>query len=253
MKIYQGLAQPGVIAALGSALLFGASTPLAGILLHSVSPWMLAGLLYLGSGIGLALYRYFSAATKVRLKAEEISWLAGAMLAGGVFAPVLLMFGLAQMQISSASLLLNTEGIFTSLLAWVVFRENVSKRIATGMAFILTGAILLSWSPEARITDFWPSLLVLGACLCWGIDNNLTRKLSLLDSTWVAMVKGSVAGCINLSLALLLGEAFPPLLTLFIGMTVGFFAYGISLSLFVTALRYLGTARTGAYFSFSPF
>lgn len=244
---------PGVAAALGAALLFGAGTPLAKALLQEIGPWTLAGLFYLGSGVGLTLWRLTTRAAPVRLAGSEVGWLAGAILAGGVVGPVLLMFGLTGMPASGASLLLNAEGVFTALLAWFAFRENFDRRIALGMAAIAGGAILLSWPGEARFAGAWPALAILGACLSWGIDNNLTRKVSLSDATWIASVKGLAAGSVNLALALIVGDAFPPPSSAALAAAVGLLSYGISLALFVVGLRHLGTARTGAYFSVAPF
>ncbi|WP_353621714.1 DMT family transporter [Sphaerotilus uruguayifluvii] len=240
-------------AALLAAALFGASAPLAKALLTGVGPWMLAGLLYLGSGLGLMLLRFVRRSPSARLERGEWPWLAGAVLAGGVVGPVLLMFGLSGMPASGASLLLNAEGVFTALLAWFAFKENFDRRIALGMVAIVAGAVVLSWPGEARIGSVWPALAVLGACLAWGLDNNLTRKVSLADATWVAMVKGLAAGSVNLVIALTLGASLPAPGALLGSAVLGFFAYGISLTLFVVALRHLGTARTGAYFSVAPF
>jgi drug/metabolite transporter (DMT)-like permease len=237
-----------------AALLFGAAAPLAKLLLLQVSPWLLAALLYLGSGLGLALLRRLRREPPVRLPAGEARWLAGAVLAGGVLGPVLLMLGLAALPASQASLLLNGEAVLTALLAWCVFRENVDRRIALGMAAIVAGGLVLAW-PHAGVAagaahGAW---LVLGACLAWAIDNNLTRKVALADASWIAMVKGLVAGTVNLVLALGLGAAWPPLASIGAAALLGFFSYGLSLVLFVLGLRSLGTARTGAYFSLAPF
>ena len=253
MNWKEGIRQPGVAAALAAALLFGAATPLAKWMLDSVSPWLLAGLLYLGSGIGLTLYRRLMRAPAVRIPRDELPWFAGAIAAGGIAGPVLLMIGLTGIPASGASLLLNAEGVFTALLAWFVFRENFDRRIALGMGAIAAGAVVLSWPGEARFTGLWPALAVLGACFAWGVDNNLTRKISLADATWIAAVKGLVSGTVNLILALLLGAAMPALPHLAGAMLLGFLAYGVSLALFVVGLRHLGTARTGAYFSVAPF
>jgi drug/metabolite transporter (DMT)-like permease len=253
MNWKHGLRQPGVLAALGAALLFGCGTPLAKWLLSSVNPWLLAGLLYLGSGAGLSLYRLARAVPPVRLPLVEWRWLAGAILAGGVVGPVLLMFGLTGMPASGASLLLNAEGVFTALLAWFAFGENFDRRIALGMAAIVAGAVVLSWPGETRFSSAWPALAVVGACLAWGIDNNLTRKVSLADATWIAAIKGLSAGSVNLALAFSLGATWPPFANLVGSMLVGWLAYGVSLALFVVGLRHLGTARTGAYFSVAPF
>lgn len=248
-----GLRRPGVLAALGAALLFGAGTPFAKLLLASVNPWLLAALLYLGSGIGLTLYRQLRHSPAVSLPTGEWPWLLGAIFAGGVVGPVLLMFGLTGMPASGASLLLNAEGVFTALLAWFAFRENFDRRIALGMLTIVAGAVVLSWPRHLVLADLWPGLAVLGACFAWGIDNNLTRKVSLSDASWIASIKGLVAGTVNLILALWIGAALPSLPSIAAGLVLGLLAYGVSLSLFVLGLRHLGTARTGAYFSVAPF
>lgn len=243
----------GVQAALLSAVLFGAGTPVAKLLLESVSPWMLAGLLYVGSGIGLTLFRLVRRSARVRLARRDLLPLAGAILLGGVVGPVLLMFGLASTPASGASLLLNAEGVATALVAWFVFRENFDRRIAIGMAAIVAGAVVLSWPGNAEFASVLPSLAILGACLAWGLDNNLTRMVSLTDATWIAATKGLVAGPVNLVIAFALGAQLPPLLNVGGAMLVGLFAYGVSLVLFIVALRYVGTARAGAYFSIAPF
>jgi drug/metabolite transporter (DMT)-like permease len=243
----------GVQAALAAAILFGAGTPIAKLLLGSVSPWMLAGLLYAGSGIGLGLYRLIARPGRVRLARRDLLPLAGAIGFGGVLGPVLLMFGLSAMPATGASLLLNAEGVFTALLAWFVFKENFDRRVALGMAAIVVGAIVLSVPTGAELGSVWPSLAILAACLSWGIDNNLTRRISLTDASWLAAVKGGVAGPVNLAIAFLLGAQLPSALHVGGAMVVGFFAYGVSLVLFIVAMRHLGTARAGAYFSIAPF
>ena len=189
----------------------------------------------------------------VSLPSSEWPWLLGAICAGGVVGPVLLMFGLTGMPASGASLLLNAEGVFTALLAWFAFRENFDQRIALGMLAIVIGAVILSFPKQMALAGLWPGLAVLGACFAWGIDNNLTRKVSLSDASWIASIKGLVAGTVNLLLALWLGAALPSAFTIGAGLVLGFLAYGVSLSLFVLGLRHLGTARTGAYFSVAPF
>lgn len=243
----------GVVAALGAAVLFGAGTPAAKLLLGPISPWLLAALLYLGSGLGLLAYRIVVRAQRVKPARGETKWLAGAILFGGVIGPVLLMVGLARMPASAASLLLNAEGVFTAVLAWFVFRENFDRRIALGMVLIVAGAVVLSWQHEVRWGDVAPALAVLGACLAWGIDNNLTRKVALADATYIAMVKGLAAGTVNLVLAVISGASLPSPAPTLAAAGLGIASYGASLALFVVALRYLGTARTGAYFSTAPF
>jgi len=248
------LAMPvGIKAALLAALLFGAATPLAKLFLADNSPWMLAGLFYLGSGIGLSLYRRITGAARVVLPAAERIWFGGAIVAGGIVAPVLLMLGLSHMAAAGASLLLNAEGVFTAVLAWCVFKENVDRRIVFGMLAIVAGTVILSWPQQATLSAEWPALAILAACLAWAIDNNLTRKVSLNDATWVASVKGLIAGSTNLLLASAAGAALPAWPVIGSAMLLGLLAYGVSLALFVVALRHLGTARTGAYFSIAPF
>ncbi|MBP2150949.1 drug/metabolite transporter (DMT)-like permease [Xanthobacter flavus] len=246
----------GIALALISAGLFGASTPLAKLLLGAIDPWMMAGLLYLGAGAGLAAVHLSRAALRLPaveapLRRTDVPWLALVILAGGVLGPLLLMFGLARTDGASASLLLNLEGVATMAIAWIAFREHVDRRLLLGALAILAGAALLSW--QGRATLDVGAALIAGACLCWGVDNNLTRKLSSADPVQIAMLKGLIAGTINLVIALGHGAAFPSDAAIAAAAVVGFFGYGVSLALFVLALRHLGTARTGAYFSLAPF
>jgi len=248
---------PGVPLALGSAVLFGASTPLSKLLLGSVDPWLLAGILYLGAGIGLAIVQLARNAIglpspEASLQRRDVPWLAAVVLTGGVMGPLLLMLGLAQTSASTGSLLLNLEGVATMSIAWIVFRENVDRRLLIGAAAIFLGAVVLSWQGGSFGLDVG-GLLIAGACLCWGIDNNLTRKLSAADPVQIAMIKGLVAGTTNLVLALLLGAQLPAFGAAAAGAVVGFFGIGVSLVMFVLGLRHLGAARTGAYFSMAPF
>ena len=247
---------PGISLALLSAALFGASTPFAKLLLGAVDPWVLAGLLYLGAGLGLAAAHLSRSALNLTpaeapLRRSDLPWLAAVVAAGGLVGPVLLMFGLARTDAAGASLLLNLEGLATMGLAWLVFRENVDRRLLLGAFAILVGAAVLSWRGGASLD--WGALLIAGACLAWGIDNNLTRKLSAADPMQIAMVKGLAAGSVNLVLAVAQGAVLPEPGTIIAAGIVGFFGYGVSLLLFVLGLRHLGTARTGAYFSVAPF
>jgi drug/metabolite transporter (DMT)-like permease len=249
---------PGAPLALGSAALFGASTPFAKMLLGAgISPWLLAGLLYLGSGVGLAIFygaRKIAgiASTEAPVRRSDLPWLGLTILSGGVIGPVLLMLGLFQTPASTAALLLNLEGIATMAIAWVVFRENADRRILMGAAAILGGATLLSWNGGAAPIG-WGALFVAGACLAWGIDNNLTRKVSNADPVQIAAAKGLVAGATNIGLAFAAGAALPNIPLIAGAAAIGFLGYGVSLVLFVLALRHLGSARTGAYFSTAPF
>lgn len=245
-----------VLYALVAAALFGASTPLAKLLGVDTPPILLAGLLYLGSGVGLTLVRLVRDRGWQRpgLPAGEWPWLLGAILFGGVLAPVALMFGLTRTAGASASLMLNLESVLTAVLAWVVFKENADRRIVIGMVAIVLGGVVLSWPQETTTAHDWIGpLAVAFACLCWAIDNNLTRKVSASDALFIAGSKGLAAGVVNGGLALAIGSQLPALGTLGSILLVGFLGYGVSLVLFVLALRGLGSARTGAYFSTAPF
>lgn len=250
---------PGVISAISAGVLFGASTPLAKSLVHGIDPWMLAGLLYLGSGIGLGIYRalrWFLRAPRADNRGQRGAdrwWLAAAIGAGGIFAPVLMMYGLSATAASSASLLLNLEGVFSILIAWFVFRENFDRRVALGVLAITAGALLLSVNGSLTWGNAVGPAAIAGACLAWALDNNLTRKVALNDVTQIAMLKGLAAGSVNVAIAAALGRAAPSAGAALAAGAVGLGGYGLSLVLFVMALRHLGTARTGAYFSIAPF
>lgn len=248
---------PGVPLALASAALFGALAPLSKLLLGAVGPFMLAGLMYLGAGLGLAAYRFFrgafvEASGEAQLRRADLPWLAVAIAMGGVAAPVLLMLGLARTTASSAALLLNMEGLATMAIAWVVFRENVDRRLMVGAFAILTGAALLSWNGQGASLDSG-SLLVIAACVAWGVDNNFTRNISAADPVVIAMLKGLIAGGVNVAIALMSGEAFPDAVAIAAAAVVGLLGVGVSLVMFILALRHLGSARTSAYFSLAPF
>lgn len=245
-----------VIYALLAAALFGASTPFAKLLVDALSPVLLAGLLYLGSGIGLTLVRLIRDRgwTGSGLAACEWPWLLGAIFFGGVIGPVALLFGLMHTSGSTASLLLNLEAVLTAALAWFVFKENADRRIVLGMAAIVAGGLVLSWPTGETGASHWIGpILISVACLSWAIDNNLTRKVSTSDALFIACSKGVIAGTVNTLLAVSMGALWPDQVTMLSVMTVGLLGYGFSLVLFVLALRGLGTARTGAYFSTAPF
>jgi len=248
---------PGIAYALLGAALFGASTPIAKLLVGEIGPVMLAGLLYAGSGLGLGLWlavrgSLSRAAERPRFAPGDYKWLAGAVILGGVIGPALLMLALAASSASSVSLLLNLESVFTALLAWFVFRENFDRRLILGMSLIVCGGVILGLRPGETAAS-WPGLAVAGACLCWALDNNLTRKISAGDSVKIAGVKGLAAGTVNLCAAAAFGATLPAPEITAAAALVGLLGYGVSLALFVVALRQLGTARTGAYFSTAPF
>lgn len=248
---------PGVPLALGAAVLFGAAAPLSKLLTGTVDPWLLAGILYLGAGSGLVVVRMGRRAIglpsqEAPLRRGDLPWLAAVVLFGGLLGPLFLMFGLSLTSAASGSLLLNLEGLATMAIAWLVYRENVDRRLLLGAGAILAGAVLLAWNGQGVSLDYGGALIA-AACLCWGIDNNLTRKISAADPVQIAMIKGLAAGATNIALALWLGASFPPLADIAAGGAVGFLGVGVSLVMFMLGLRHLGTARTGAYFSLAPF
>jgi drug/metabolite transporter (DMT)-like permease len=243
--------------ALAAAALFGASTPFAKRLIVDLHPVLLAGLLYLGSGLGLSLARIArdGGLKPSGLPKNQWPWLLAAVFFGGVLGPVALMWGLLSTGGATASLLLNLEAVLTAVIAWVVFKENADRRIVLGMLAIVAGGIALAWpaAPTGPTSSGMGPVLVGFACLCWAIDNNLTRKVSASDALFIAASKGLIAGAVNTLLAIALGATLPGVAAIASTMGVGLLGYGISLVLFVLALRGLGTARTGAYFSTAPF
>ncbi len=249
-----------VVLALLSAGLFGVSTPAAKALLGAIDPAILAGLLYCGAGIGIGVLRRVlkarlvgSQTAEAALTRKDVPWLAGAIVAGGIAGPILLMVGLARTDAATASLLLTMEGVATALLAWYVFHENVDRRIAAGMACLVTGAMVLAWTGTPTLAALLGPVAILAACLAWGLDNNLTRKVSLADPLQIVELKGLIAGPVNLVIGLAAGADIPTITPTAIAGVVGFLGYGVSLALFILALRDLGTARTGAYFATAPF
>ena len=246
----------GLVAALLSALLFGATTPIAKQLLVGANPLLVAGLLYVGSGVGVGLLRLAGSRdmAPAGLARADWLWLGAATLAGGIIAPALLMTGLTRADAATGSLLLNLEAVFTAVLAWLVFREATSPRVVLGFVAILAGGLLLAWPSRLDSSGRLLGLLAIAAaCLFWGLDNNLTRKVSAADARIIAAIKGLAAGCTNTALAFSLGAVTPPASRLAAILLLGFLGYGVSLVLFMVALRHLGTARTGAYFATAPF
>lgn len=251
----------GVAYALLASILFGLTTPFSKGLLIQIDPILLAGLYYLGSGLGLTIYRFasrkmqpdLSYVMQPELQQKDWKFLAGAIVAGGVVAPAMLMTGLTSTPASTVSLYLNMEGVFTGLLAWFLFKENYDARIFAGMAAIVVGGAVLSFNMSSQILPSPGILLVLGACLGWAFDNNFTRKVAQADPTLIAGYKGLAAGLVNTMLAVVGGAHFPGMTELLAALTIGFLGYGVSLSLYVLALRHIGAARTGAYFAIAPF
>ena len=228
-----------VLLALISAALFGVSTPAAKALLGSINPAILAGLLYCGAGLGVtAMRRLPSTRHETALARKDLPWLAGAIAAGGIAGPILLMSGLARTEAAAASLLLTLEGVAAALLAWFVFHENFDRRVATGMAFLVAGALVLSWTGQPTLSGLLGPLLIASACVAWALDNNFTRKVSLADPLQIVQLKGLIAGPVSLALGLMAGGQLPGVSTAVLAGLVGFLGYGLSLALFVRRRAY---------------
>ncbi len=249
------------LAVLGSAILFGVGTPLAKLLLGEIHPVALAGLLYAGVFFGLGAYlgykrlrgRSPKTARETPLERRDLPWLAGAILAGGIIAPICLMLGLSHVSGFTGSLLLNFEAVATALIAVLLFKENAGRGVWTALALMTAGGVLLSWNSGGGRVEAAGPLLILAAMAGWGLDNNLTRQISDKDPVQIAMVKGLFSGAASLILAFALGKGIALQLPVAGGLAVGALCYGLSLVLFIKGLKGLGAFRTGALFSLAPF
>jgi drug/metabolite transporter (DMT)-like permease len=248
-----------VLQALLAALLFGASAPLAKLLLKDIAPVMMAGFLYLGSGIGLVIFQYLLNHTKLKIKQEaklekkDLGWLLGAVIFGGILAPILLMISLKVTPASTSSLLLNFEGVATTVIAIILFKESISPKIGLAILLITVASILLTWDFGNHWGLTIGALGILGACACWGLDNNFTRNISLKNPFTIVIIKGLVAGSFSFLVSLLLRNQIPTLSIILLALLLGFICYGLSIVLFVFAMRSMGSARTSAYFASAPF
>lgn len=249
----------GPLYAILAALLFGASTPLAKLLLKSIDPAILAGTLYFGAGIGLSILLLFQKSvrqisTEASLKRQDWFWLMLATAFGGIAGPIFLMEALDKTQASTVSLLLNLECVFTALCAWFIFKEHFVSRIVLGMVIIVAGGMVLAW-PSHMDASLKGIELISMACLCWALDNNLTRKIAYASPLQIALLKTLIAGSVIIIVMILKVPNLYhlPIALLILTAIVGFFGYGLSLFYFVLALRFIGTARTSAYFSIAPF
>ena len=246
---------PGIRNARGAAVVFGAATPFAKRLGEGVNSQILAGLLYLGSGLVLSLTLLLrpSGTREATLQRSDLRPLLLAVVFGGMAGPLLLMIGLRTTPAASASLLLNLEAVFTALGAWLIVKEHADRRIVIAMGVIVAGSSLLSIRPGEGFGLTPGALAIAAACLCWGIDNVATRPLAIRDPRQIAAVKGVVAGSANVAIGLLTGGRLPSIPRIGAAMVVGFLGYGLSLVLYIRAMRSLGTARTGAYYAAAPF
>jgi drug/metabolite transporter (DMT)-like permease len=245
-----------IIQALLAALFFGASAPISKLLLGDVPPVLMAAFLYLGSGTGISLVKLSQQLTsnqkEAGIKSPDVKWLAGAIISGGILAPIILMISLKNTPASTASLLLNFEGVGTTLIALFFFRESISRHALAAIAAITIASIFLSTNFQSGFGFSLSALGVLLACFLWGLDNNLTRNISAKDPLTIVAWKGLVAGTFSLLLGLLLGQQLPALITLLSILLLGFISYGLSTMLFIYSMRGLGAARTSALYGTAP-
>lgn len=248
-----------IIQALLAAMLFGASAPVAKLLLGEIEPVLFAAFLYLGTGVsllGIKLYQSKirqSSEKEAQIKKPNVKWLIGAILAGGVAAPIVLLFSLQNTPAATASLLLNFEGVATTLIAALAFKESISRRAWWAITLTTLSSIFLSLEPGANWGISVGALGIVIACVFWGLDNNFTRNISAKDPFMIVPIKGLSAGSFSLGLALILGNKFPALGIILGAMVLGSLSYGLSIVLFIQAMRELGAARTSALFGTAPF
>lgn len=260
MRASKGLSEQrpellGPACALGAAALFGLSTPAAKLLLRDVSPVMLAGLLYIGAAAALFGYRAIAgpASRESRIKSHDLPLVAGMIAFGGVLGPILLFLGLKQLSAVTASLLLNLELPFTVLIAIMVMGEHVGCGQLAAITAVVIGSLLVGLGPGEVRGGLIGVLEICGACLCWGIDNNLTQRVSLRDPVSVARLKTLAAGACAVIAALWLENPIPAAMPLSCALVIGALCYGLSIVLVVKALRIIGAAREAAYFATAPF
>ena len=248
-----------IMMALLASLLFGASAPITKILLGQIEPIPLASLLYLGSGLGLLIFQIVNFIIKKQvineapLKKKDFLWLLGAIITGGIIAPIILLSSLKITPASTASLLLNFEGVATTIIAIIFFKENTGKQILIAVALIAIASIVLSWDFSNQWGFSIGSLGIILACFCWGIDNNFTRNISSKNPFSIVTIKGIISGLFSLILSTILKNQMSNLKVIIIAMIIGFFCYGLSIVLFVFAMRDLGSTRTSALFGTAPF
>lgn len=242
------------IFAILAAALYAINFPVSKILLHQVSPTMMAAFLYLGAGIGLFIYQCFAGKKEKTepLTKEDLPYTIG-MIVLDIAAPILLMLGLQQTNSANASLLNNFEIVATSLIAFFIFKEAISKKLGLAIILVTIASIALSFEGKGSFDFNTGSLFVLGAASCWGLENNCTRMLSSKSSVQVTTIKGIFSGLGSLIVALLVGEHIPGIMWMLAVLVLGFISYGLSINFYIKAQKDLGAAKTSAYYAISPF
>ena len=246
----------GIVCAILAAAFYALNSPLSKLLLGKMGPTMMAAFLYLGAGAGMAAYRFIAQRrgrlAGGRLTRKELPYTVGMVLLD-IAAPIALMLGISRTSAASASLLNNFEIVATALIALAIFHEKVSKKLWLGIILVTVSSMILSIDDMSGLDFSAGSLLVLAACLCWGLENNCTRMLSSKDPVEIVVIKGLFSGAGSLAIAVCAGESFPAVLHMFLALLLGFVAYGLSIVFYIYAQRELGAARTSAYYAVAPF
>lgn len=240
-----------------AAALYAINVPLSKLLLNHIKPTMMAAFLYLGAGIGLFVYSLIEKAFGKQVKREPLTKkelpYTIAMVVLDIAAPILLMFGISSTNSANVSLLNNFEIVATSIIALVVFKEVISKKLWFAIALVTVASAILSFEGAESFTFNSGSLFVLGACLCWGLENNCTKMISNKSSVEIVIIKGTFSGLGSLICAFVLGERIPAIYWILCILLLGFVAYGLSIHFYIMAQKNLGAAKTSAYYSVAPF
>ena len=242
-----------IFCAIAAAALYALNSPVSKLLLNEVSSTMMAALLYLGAGLGLLILRPFRKGREEHpLTKKDLPYTIGMVLLD-IAAPICLMFGLTRTTAANASLLNNFEIVATALIALFLFKEQISKRLWAAIFLVTASSILLTVEAVSSLSFSIGSVFVLLACVCWGFENNCTRMLSQKDPLEIVIIKGFGSGLGSLVIALVLGEHIPHVRFLLAALLLGFFAYGLSICLYIYAQRELGAAKTSTYYALAPF
>ena len=240
-----------------AAALYAISSPISKLLLEEIPPTLMASFLYLGAGLGMFIidfirHKKYKEKTEARLTKQELPFTIG-MVVLDIAAPIFLMVGLTKTSAANASLLNNFEIVATSLIALLIFKEHISRRLWVAIFLITVSSIVLSVEDISSFSFSFGSILVLLACVCWGLENNCTRKLSVKDPLEIVVIKGFGSGIGSLLVGFILGEQTNNITYVIVALILGFFAYGLSIFFYIYAQRYLGAAKTSAYYAIAPF
>jgi drug/metabolite transporter (DMT)-like permease len=246
-----------ILWAILAATLYAISSPVSKMLLNEVPPTMMAGLLYLGAGIGMSIIGFFrykagNFKKEMRITKKEMPFTVG-MVVLDIAAPIFLMVGLTMTTPANVSLLNNFEIVATSLIALLIFKESIRKRLWTAIGLITISSIILSVEDVSSFSFSFGSIFVLLASACWGFENNCTRMLSVKDPLQVVVIKGFGSGLGSLLISFILKENSSNVVYIIATLLLGFVAYGLSIFLYVYAQRELGAAKTSAYYAVAPF